>query len=191
MGFLFRLLLSLAVAIALGFGLSFYALTDGRLIGAQRIGPWAAWPQIGQPNPDPYSRAYLARSGLMQLGHAEGIQFVAVTDSSGEPLERSCHYVLRGLTPGSMFWTLVAIDLDGANIAASSSLMALHSERIARTADGSVHIHVSPRLAPGNWLETSGDGPFQLQLTLYDSVVFSGGNTTVGEMPRIDREACA
>lgn len=191
MGFLFRLLLSIGIAVLLGFGASWYALTDGRLIAAHRVGPWAAWPQIGQQQPDPYSRAYLARNGLLQLGYAEGIQFVAMTDSAGEPLDRACHYALSGLTPGASFWTLVATDPEGTNIAASEALPALHSERLARGERDSVNIHVSPRLAPGNWLEITGEGPFQLALTLYDAVIFSGTNSSVGEMPVIEKAGCA
>jgi len=45
--FLGNLLLMLAVALAVGFGLSWYALNDGRLFGAAQIGPWTAWPRAG------------------------------------------------------------------------------------------------------------------------------------------------
>ncbi len=178
------------VAMALGFGLSWYALTDGRLIAAVRAGPWAAWPDIGTTNPNPYSRAYLARNGVLQLGSAEGIQFIAVTDSAGEPLDRSCTYRLEGTVPGASFWTLVATDPEGANIALSPEGMALHSERIARRVDGSVFISIGPDLTPGNWLETTGNGPFQLALTLYDATIFGGGSSTIEEMPEITRERC-
>ena len=191
MGFLFRLLLSASIAITLGFGLSWYVLTDGRVIGGTRIGAWTAWPDIGQPMPNPYSRAYLARTGVLQLGYAEGVQFVAVTDDQGEALDASCDYHISGATPGAAFWTLVAADLDGVNIAASAQLPALHSDRIARTTDGSAEIHVSSTLAPGNWLEIAGEGPFQLQLTLYDAMTFTGGTTAGGQMPSITRVGCS
>ena len=56
-----------AIALGLGFGLSWYALTDGRYFGAAQIGPWAAWPRAGLPSPDPYTRAYLARTGAFPV----------------------------------------------------------------------------------------------------------------------------
>ena len=71
MRFLINLLLMLVVALAIGFGLSWYALTDGRLFGAAQLGPWIAWPRAGSPAPDPYTRAYLARSGALQLGQGQ------------------------------------------------------------------------------------------------------------------------
>src|SRR5690554_4236243 len=83
LGLIFRLLIGLVVALSVGFGTSYYALTDGRLFAAVRVGAWAAWPDVGQPMPDPYSRAYLARTGTLQLGYAEGLQFTASTDDAG------------------------------------------------------------------------------------------------------------
>lgn len=190
MWFVFRLLLGVAVAVSVGFGASYYALTDGRLFSAVRAGPWAAWPDIGQPLPDPYSRAFLARTGALQLGYAEGIQFVAHTDDEGEELRTVCNYTIEGFVPSASFWTLEATDLDGANIAASADLMALHSERIARRGDGAIAIGVGPGLTQGNWLPIAGSGAFEIRLTLYDALVFSGRDTVIDQMPSIRRMAC-
>ncbi len=93
----------LAVALLVGFGLSWYALTDGRLFGAYQSGPWVAWPQAGSPDPDPYSRAFLSRNGALQLGQSEGLQFVATTDSDGRTLDRICAYRIDGTTPLATF----------------------------------------------------------------------------------------
>lgn len=190
MGLIFRLLIGLAVALCVGFGASYYALTDGRLFAAVRVGSWAAWPDIGQPTPDPYSRAYLARTGTLQLGYAEGLQFTASTDDSGDPLDARCQYRVTGEVPGASFWTLVASDPEGVNIAASPDLPALHSERVARWGDGGLNATIGQAMGPGNWLEIEDAGAFRLVLTLYDAVVFSGANTTIEAMPAIERMGC-
>ena len=190
LGLIFRLLVGLAVALSVGFGASYYALTDGRLFAAVRVGSWAAWPDIGQPTPNPYSRAYLARNGHLQLGYAEGLQFTAATDDAGDPLDARCQYRVTGKVPGASFWTLVATDLTGANIAASRELPALHSERVARWDDGGLNASIDASMGPGNWLEIEGTGSFTLALTLYDAVVFSGANTTIEAMPAIEKVAC-
>ena len=80
MRFVLRLLLAIAVALGIGFGLSYYALTDGRLFGAVQIGAWTAWPDSGAPAPNPYTRGHIVRESALQLGRAEGLQFVATTD---------------------------------------------------------------------------------------------------------------
>ena len=53
MRFLIHLALMIVVALGTGFGLSWYALNDGRLFGAIEIGPWQAWRDVGVPGPDP------------------------------------------------------------------------------------------------------------------------------------------
>lgn len=190
MRFLLNLLLMLVVALALGFGLSWYALNDGRLVGAAQIGPWTAWPRAGSPNPDPYTRAYLARNGALQLGLGEGVQFIASSDSDGQPLNRSCRYRIDGNTPQSTFWTLVPTAPDGSTIARPDGPMGFESSRIARAGDGSVQLYVSKTLAPLNWLEIGGDGPFWLVLNLYDTTAFSGVSSNDTTLPSIIREAC-
>ena len=191
MRFVVHLLTAVAVALAVGFGLSYYALTDGRVFGAFEVGPWSSWPDIGSPAPNPYTRAFLARTGALQLGRSEGIQFVATTDSDGQPLDRACRYRIEGTTPTATMWTLVAVDPDWVNIAAPDTPPAMHSARIARQNDGSTVVYVSRTLAPLNWLEIAGDGPFELAMTFYDAALLSGVGGSVETLPAILREACS
>ena len=191
MRFVFHLLSMIAVALVVGFGLSYYALTDGRLLGAVKVGPWAAWPAVGSPSPDPYTRAYLSRTGALQLGQSEGIAFVAISDSDGQPLRRDCRYRIAGTTPVASFWTMEARSTDGRNIARPDGMTALRSADLARATDGSLIAYVSRTLAPDNWLEIAGDGAFELALTLYDATNLSGNNGgSVQSLPSISNEGC-
>jgi hypothetical protein len=191
MRFVLLLLASIAVALATGFGLSYYALTDGRLFGAAQIGPWISWPDLGSSAPNPYSRGHLTRESALQLGRAEGLQFVATTDSAGETLDLSCTYRLVGHVPVSSFWTLVAVDGDGVNLAAPDTDLALRSSEIVRENSGAMIVHVGRSLSPGNWLELAGEGSFSLKLTLYDTTAFSGFSSDNDTMPTITRGDCA
>ena len=190
MRFVLYLLMMCAVALGVGFGLSYYALTDGRLFGVARVGPWTAWPDVGSNAPNPYTRGHLAREASLQLGQAEGLQFTATTDSDGEPLSRACTYTIVGKTPLATFWTLVAVDGEGLNIAAPDGQLAIRSSDIARANDGSIVLNVGTRLMPQNWLELTGEGPYALELTLYDTAVFSGFSSDES-MPAINRGDCA
>lgn len=191
MRFVFHLLLAIVVALGVGFGLSYYALSNGRLVGALQSGPWSAWPDVGSPTPNPYTRAHLARSAGLQLGLAEGIQFTATTDSDGAPLDLACTYRLTGRTPVAAYWTLAAVDPDGVNLARPDGPAWVGSGDLARANDGSIVLYVGRTLAPLNWLELAGDGPFSLVLTLYDTVVSSGISSAEVTMPAIAREACS
>ncbi|SMQ61038.1 hypothetical protein SAMN06295905_0463 [Devosia lucknowensis] len=191
MRFVLRLLMSIVVALCVGFGLSYYALTDGRLFGAVTLGPWTTWPDIGAPAPNPYTNGHIAREAAFQLGRSEGLRFVATTDSDGAPLDLSCSYRLDGHVPVSTFWTLVAVDGDWVNLAAPGTDAALRSSEVIRTEDGAMRVHVGTQLRPGTWMELAGSGPFSLALTLYDTTAlssFASANTT---MPSIAREACS
>ena len=81
MRFLGPLLTAIAVALAVGFGFSWYTLNEGSLFGTITVGPWSAWEEAGTATPDPYTRAHVARNSALQLGASEGLQFVATTDS--------------------------------------------------------------------------------------------------------------
>jgi hypothetical protein len=180
----------IGVALCVGFGLSWYALSDGSAIGQLRIGPWAAWAQAGAPAPDPYTRAHVARAGRLQPGTSEGIEFMALTDSDGRRLDRACRYRIDGRTPAAAFWTLVPVDAGGMDIARPDGPVAFNSTRLARHADGSLELYVSKTLSPRNWLEITGDGAFGLLLTLYDAPSFTGVGSAEAQLPAIIREGC-
>ena len=191
MRFVLRLLMSIAVALTVGFGLSYYALTDGRFFGATQIGPWSTWPDVCSPNPNPYTRAHITREAALQLGRSEGLQFIAATDSAGNALDLACSYRIDGRVPVSSFWTLYAIDEDGYNLAAPDTDRAIRSSEIVRTNNGAIRLHVGQHLRPSNWLELSGYGPFRLVMTLYDTTALSGFNANGMTMPTITMEGCA
>ncbi|HEY0920835.1 DUF1214 domain-containing protein [Devosia sp.] len=190
MRFLGHLLAAIATALVVGFGLSWYALSSASIFGTIEIGPWAAWRDAGSPTPDPYTRAFVSRTGALQLGASEGLQFVATRDSDGQLLDRACRYRIDGTTPLATFWTLVPTDLDGSPIARPGGPAAFHSARIARAQDGSMQLYVSRTLSPYNWLEITGEGSFALALTLYDTASFTGVGPTEATLPSIIREGC-
>lgn len=191
MRFLLHLLTMVGVALCVGFGLSWYALSDSGVVGSLKVGPWSAWREAGSPTPDPYTRAHVARAGALQLGATEGLQFVARTDSDGQRLERNCRYRIDGTTPVAAFWTLVPVDLDYGIITRPGTPEAFNSSRVARATDGSLQLHVSRTISPGNWLEIAGDGPFAMVLTLYDTSSIAGIGSTPATLPAIIREACS
>ena len=192
MRFILNLGLMIGVALCFGFGLSWYALTDGKFFGTIDIGPWTAWRDVGNPAPDPYTRAFIARSAGLQLGTSEGLQFIATTDSDSRKLDRTCSYRIDGTTPVARFWTLTAVEpQSGALITRDDAPADVESDRLARAEDGSIELHVGKRLSPRNWLEITGDGPFSLVLTLYDTASLTGTGTEGASLPTIIREDCA
>jgi hypothetical protein len=102
------LLIVLALAIALGGGAGsvWLMMEEVEDFGALSIGEWSVNPTEGTPQADPYAKARFAREGKLSLGAAEGAQFVAARDTTGQPLRGACDYVVTGSVPASRFWTM-------------------------------------------------------------------------------------
>lgn len=187
----FLVALTLALAIGGGTASVWYALAMQDGVGAVTIDGWTAFPDIGTPDADPYSKARVAREGVLALGRAEGLTFVAEHDDSGADLQRGCSYIIDGAIPPARFWTLYAADekmtvIDGRNRRAP----ALHSYEVLRRPDNSVAVSVSRHPAAGNWLAVDGAGRMFFVLTLYDTTIASSTGIANVELPSIVKSGC-
>lgn len=187
------ILIGLALAIAIGGGAASVRMVldsqDG--IGAVSVGSWTAFPDIGTPEADPYSKARVARDGILALGRAEGLAFVAERDSDGAALRRECTYLVAGSLPVARFWTLYASDkAQNALKPLTRRDPALHSLEVLRQPDNTIEISVGAQAVPGNWLAVSGVGDMNLVLTLYDTPIASSTGLSDIQMPRIVRGQC-
>jgi hypothetical protein len=183
-------LLTLTIAIGGGAASLWYVLDTQDGVGAVSIGGWTAFPDIGTPDADPYSKARIARQGVLALGRAEGLAFVATHDAAGLPLRRDCTYRIEGTTPPARFWTLHATDAARRVIMAREHKSALHSLELLRQPDSSFSIAVGRHPAPGNWLGIEGAGAMRFVLTLYDTPVAGSTGVTDIEMPAVLNAGC-
>ena len=187
----FLMLLSLAIAIGGGGASVWYALKIQDGVGAIRIGQWTAFPDIGTPAADPYSKARVAREGVLALGRAEGLSFVAENDAAGDQLKRECSYRIEGGFPTARFWTLYAADQSlGVVDTGKPRLAALQSYEVLRQADNSVIISVGHHPMQGNWLLTDGSGRMYFVLTFYDTPIASSTGLSDVSLPRIVKAGC-
>lgn len=181
----------LIIGLTLGGALSWMSIQSNHGFGTLKVGQWTAWPLSGSSDADPYTKAKVAADGDVPLGAAEGLAFHATLDQRGDPLRLDCQYSLQGQTPPARFWTLSAHNIDGHVLAtregAASNII---SRALLRNAKGEFIIQAGPKLAAGNWLETTGTGPFQLILRLYDSPVTTSGGGGEAVMPTISLIGC-
>jgi hypothetical protein len=187
----FLTLLSLAIAIVGGGGSVWYALKVQDGVGAIRIGQWTAFPDIGTPAADPYSKARVAREGVLALGRAEGLSFIAESDAGGDELKRECTYLIEGEFPTARFWTLYAADESlGVIETGKPRPSALQSYEVLRKPDNSVIISAAHHPMPGNWLLTDGSGRMYFVLTFYDTPIASSTGLSDVSLPRIVKNGC-
>ena len=184
-------LATLAIAIGGGAASVWYALQAQEGIGAVTIGTWTAYPTMGAPDADPYSKARAAREGVLALGRAEGLAFFSNRDSGGGALSRKCSYLVEGATPPARFWTFYAADRSLAVLSGEHRRKpAAKSLAITRNQDNSFAITVGPDATPGNWLGVSGGGPMVFVLTFYDAPVSGSTGIADIELPQVLRTGC-
>jgi len=187
---LFLIALTLTLAIGAGAASAWYALRTPDGIGAIRVGAWTAYPNAGTPDADPYSKARVARDGLLALGQAEGLAFLALSDSAGDALQRHCDYKVEGSTPAARFWTLYVTDVSSSPLTFDGSRPAVQSQEILRAPDNTFSVAVGPHPAPGNWIRLQGSGAMALVLTLYDTPVASSSGVADLAMPQVLKTGC-
>lgn len=186
-------LIALAIAFGLGIQSTLMALNATRGFGEIEIDGWRAFPQAQTAAADPYARSHRARAGRLLLGSAEGLAFIATTDTSGKPLTGSCRYKLSGSLPVARFWTLYASRPNEETLSISSDLpTALNSITSLKNPDGTLTITIGAKAAPGNWLAIPDDnGPVMLNLTLLDTPAAGNSGLVALSMPRIERMGCS
>lgn len=191
---LLAIFLAVAIAILGGAGSVWLALEQAPRFGTASIGPWIAYPEIGTPDADPYSRARFAREGALALGQGEGVVFSARRDSAGRDLDPSCTYRLEGDLPPARFWTLYTIDAEDHPVfeagSPDSRVTALNSQALLRGEDGTAAVTLARSIQPGNWLKTPAEAPYALVLTLYDTTIAGSARIAGVSMPSLTQAGC-
>jgi hypothetical protein len=177
------------VGVMLGLLLTIVALSpDTRGLVA---GPWRGSPRDGAADIDPYALATINRSGTLPLGAAEGVSFVAKTDSAGAPLAARCDYAVTGTMPPARFWTLSALTPDGFAIPNPAQRYAFTSAEVLRQNSEPVVITVATEARDGNWLPIGAAFPYVLALHLYDTSLSAVGSTfDAASLPKIRKLRC-
>ena len=155
-------------------------------------GAWRTVPRDGSGQADPYTLAANARAGLLPLGEAEGLSFIARIDDSGGALDGTCDYTLEGPMPPARFWTLSLLDLAGFPVEDPARRYGFTSAEVLRLDKTPVTIMVSPQARAGNWLPSGARRRFVLMLRLYDTSLTAGGTDFAKlRMPTLARGACS
>ncbi len=191
MRFLANLLIILTIGLAGGGFSAKWAVESEHGFGAVIIDGWISRPLAGSVDADPYTKAWVAREGIVPLGAAEGLAFQLMQDNSGNPLRRECHYTLSGTTPPARFWTLSAQDEKRRTIkSGNGGTGAFFSQTLLRSQDGSFAIDISSQPASGNWMTITGSGQMRLVLRLYDTPITGSAGLVEPVMPRLVTKAC-
>lgn len=186
-----NLAIAMILALVVGLGGTWFALTYEKWVETVTAGPWRAVIEIGTARANPYARAILARTGAIPMLATESVVFRSVTDSRGEPLRGTCTYRLHGRRINARWWTLSVTDNRGQPVAANSAPDHTTSVEIMHDHNGEFDITLSAMARPGNWLATGGTARLTLSLHLYDTPIYINGELRDIVLPSIMPERCS
>ena len=168
-----RLLTGLALygsAVALGLGSAWWVLKKSPWMNPSiQVGAWKTQLLAGSPQADLYTRAAVAVNGLLALGRAETMYFIATDDDAGRPLRAACRYRVEGVPPAARWWSITAYAQDMFLFDAPNQRYSLNGTTAPLDAQGRFAFQTGP-LDPGSdtWLPTPGAGRLLLTLRLYN-----------------------
>ena len=181
------------LALGLGSALWLAGLWPARstmAFGDVDVGGWRSDFAIGSEAADPYTRARVARHGLLALAKTEAVYFTRATDDAGAPLREGCTYKLSGGAMPAGWWSVTLYDGQSMLPANTDGALSIDAERAGGGAWSAV---IAPKRPAdgGLWISSKGAGTFDLTLRLYmpSPELLAKPNAAL-KPPRIERIAC-
>lgn len=88
-------------------------LTIGANGFGEHYGHWTHNRAAGSTAAGPYTRAIIAKEGLLALSAREALYFSLAEDQDGRPLEEDCVYEISGREPAARWWSVTLYADDG------------------------------------------------------------------------------
>lgn len=155
----------------LGFGsaLALAGLLPGSntlAVGKLAIDGWHTDLAIGSKAADAYTRARVARHGLLALAKQEAVYFTRARDDAGQPLREACRYRLSGGPMPAAWWSVTLYD--AASMLPENTDAALSIDA-SRAGQGSWEAVIASERPTGasQWISSRNAGTFDLTLRLY------------------------
>lgn len=165
--------LSAVLGIALGLSSALYLAglwpgTNPLDFGDIEIDGWRSDFKIGSEAAAPYTRARVARHGLLGLAKSEAVYFTRTTDNEGAALREACTYRLTGGSMPSLWWSITLYD--GESMLPDNNDMALSVDATSIASDAPMWEALISSARPNdatNWISSRGAQTFDLTLRLY------------------------
>ncbi len=133
--------------------------------GDVMIDGWRSDYAIGSEAADMYTRARVARHGLLGLAKSEAVYFTRTLDSEGEVLREACSYRLSGGAMPAQWWSITLYDPESMLPMNTDSALS-HDKSRAGEGEWEAVISAS-QPAEGAWISSRNSGTFDLTLRLY------------------------
>ena len=192
-----RLALLVSLGVALGAGSAAMMLKSGGLgsgLGSETVQGWTGNHLTGAKAADPYTRAVVAKTGLLALTQTEAMYFSRYTDEQGRPLSGTCVYSLSGGAMPARWWSVTIYDahdylpVNGQD--AQSVDMTRTAAHASPTGGWTARI-AADRAGASDWISSKNAGKFSLTLRLYNPTQKARTDFTSIPFPILKTVSCA
>lgn len=151
---------------------------------------WKSDFAVGSETADPYTRARIARHGLLALAQSEAVYFTRSVDDSGQPLRENCTYRLSGVGQPARWWSITLYDADSRLPMNEDAALSIDA---SQAGEGPWSAIIAPEKAheSSHWISSRNAGNFDLTLRLYvpDAELLETPGRALNP-PRISRLGC-
>lgn len=157
---------------------------------AVEVDGWRSDFAIGSDAADPYTRARIARHGLLALAQSEAVYFTRSVDDSGRPLSEDCVYELSGEGQPARWWSITLYDGDSRLPMNRDEALSIDASETGEEAWRAIIAPVQPH-QNFHWISSRNARDFDLTLRLYvpDDTVFNAPSDAFNP-PAISRMGC-
>lgn len=185
-----RYLLCGLLGLILGTGAAIYSVRSGAFGSSAKIGPWTTGGDLGTTSASAWTRATVARHGLLALPAREARYYSAAEDDDRRPLDGRCRYRIAAGDSGGAWSSLTLYDPAGYLVANKAGLYSVGSAAMAGAERSAWTATAAPEPQPGRWLPTGGLERFNLTLRVYLPADGGKGNLPRERLPTIARLGC-
>lgn len=160
--------------------------------GDVEVNGWRSDFAIGSEAADPYTRARVARHGLLALAKTEAVYFTRTTDGQGEPLRAECDYRVSGGTMPAQWWSLTLYTSNSMLPMNEDAALSVDATSVSGSSgDWSAFVSATRPEAGIDWISSKNAGRFDLMLRLYvpTEELLTNPDTTLSP-PIIERLGC-
>jgi hypothetical protein len=158
--------------------------------GDVEVDDWLSDFAIGSEAANPYTRARVARHGLLALAKTEAVYFTRAVDDTGAPLREACTYRLTGGAMPAGWWSVTLYDGQSMLPANTDGALSVDASRVGEGVWEAVIAPVRPEGAV-HWISSRNAGTFDLTLRLYmpDAALLTAPKTAL-RPPKIEQVTC-
>ncbi|MBI3439018.1 MAG: DUF1214 domain-containing protein [Proteobacteria bacterium] len=163
-------IVAIVAGLVLGGASAWAALTLGVSSFSSHYGAWSLNRAAGSTAAGPYTRAIIARYGLLALSSREALYFNLDHDEHGQPLSESCIYDLTGNAIATRWWSVTLYANDSYLARNDDHAASVDATRINAGDDGIWRARISSVQGDSvNWLSSrNARRGFSLTLRVYN-----------------------